>query len=68
MLCYTACFTRYYGLSIVLTSFLTDDFGATDLKAGSIYGLLGMLISMQVVKKKPLAYRVVECCVVCQIS
>jgi MFS family permease len=33
----------YYGLSIALTSYLTDDFGATDVQAGTIYGLLGML-------------------------
>jgi proton-dependent oligopeptide transporter, POT family len=36
----------YYGLSIALTSFLTDDFGATDIEAGSIYGMLGMMTAV----------------------
>ena len=33
----------YFALSIVLTLFLTDEFGISDYKAGYIYGMWGTL-------------------------
>eukprot|EP00040_Diaphanoeca_grandis_P023838 m.130216 g.130216 ORF g.130216 m.130216 type:complete len:453 (+) comp29464_c0_seq5:170-1528(+) len=36
----------YYSICIVLTSFLSDDFGLSDTTAGTMYGVYGMLISV----------------------
>lgn len=36
----------YFSLSIILTLFLSDDFGYTDMQAGTIYGAWGALITV----------------------
>jgi len=36
----------YFSMSIIFTLFLSDDFGFTDLQAGTLYGLWGALITL----------------------
>ena len=36
----------YFSLSIIFTLFLSDDFGYTDLEAGTMYGVFGMMITV----------------------
>lgn len=47
----------YFSFSIVFTLFLTDDFGYTDVEAGTIYGLWGALITVYGLLTGPLIDR-----------
>lgn len=36
----------YFGASIIVTKYLTDEFGFSDIEAGWAYGLFGLLIAI----------------------
>lgn len=47
----------YYGISIILTTFLTTELGMTDRAAGGLYGIYGMLISVMSLVTAPVIDR-----------